>query len=498
MRGREQLPVVRRRRRNSPPVEHLLPSNVRPHSDRPPSPEEGQAVNSQHTTCTGKTRNWKGRGKKLIRLSIIAVVLVKVCILPLLALLLGNGYDRHGGFLGILTDAILRRYYLRFKETQSPQLKLLAYPVVTERTRRRKLPGRSRFLEELLRRHSEHPNGHQANMSETHILPAISQYAKISESLTNPDIGTSETLQQKLVRERCHPGWLCQRCLTSSRWGSIHNCRAICSKCYSKLLCDAQEFEGAKGNQSLPITLYNPIEQASTSFIPRIIHQEFDQEILSWRHPELHRAQNSWRATGWEYRFYTAPLARDFVQRHFQSTVLDAYDSLPRQSQSSLFRLLVLLIEGGVFADIGLMLETDLDTLLSETIGFVAARDDSVDGSRNHCLWNGLMAARPGHPFLAAAVDIFIVFYLHHKDEDDIEAMVCSTPREPLWKLRATSFHDNLVGSCAVGMAVHSTLRENLLTPFCLGRMKSFADEEVLILLVWRALRNSKCARCLH
>lgn len=230
--------------------------------------------------------------------------------------------------------------------------------------------------------------------------------------------------------------------------------------------------------------------------IPRIVHQEFRERIRPWRHAELDRFQNSWRATGWDYRFYTPSMARDFVRRHYPALVLQVYDSPSlRGHQSGLFRLLVLLKEGGIYADMDVLLETNLDSLLTGGTGFAAARDDAKDDSRSHCLWNGIVAARPGHPFVARAVATILNAVLNEWDENDLEAQVCSSRSDSVWKVRAATWQDNILGSCALGMAVHSALGESTLGEFRPGIIplsENGTSERGLILMV-RAIQYGGC-----
>jgi hypothetical protein len=114
------------------------------------------------------------------------------------------------------------------------------------------------------------------------------------------------------------------------------------------------------------------------------------------------------------------------------------------------------------------MLETKLETLLAPNLSFFAARDDS---RFDHCLWNGLIGAQAGHPFIGQAIESFMETVLHRLGLDDVERGVCRTMGRDAasWKLR-TYPEGSLFGSCALGMAVHQALgHQNVLESFPLG-----------------------------
>jgi hypothetical protein len=114
------------------------------------------------------------------------------------------------------------------------------------------------------------------------------------------------------------------------------------------------------------------------------------------------------------------------------------------------------------------MLETKLETLVTPNLLFFAARDDS---RFDHCLWNGLIGAQAGHPFIGQAIESFMETVLNRLGLDDVERGVCRTTGRDaaLWKLR-TYPGESVFGSCALGVAVHQALgHENVLESFPLG-----------------------------
>ncbi|GKY94619.1 hypothetical protein MPSEU_000427400 [Mayamaea pseudoterrestris] len=458
--------VVRRRRLGSPSVaksrlaEHSLSLN------RAAEHQGSRSKDSRKWNLGHLMPNKKFTQQRVLTFILLVIMLFKVALLPVKTLLFGNGYSINGGLVGRFADSVLNR----LEAKRRPRPEFITYPLVTERTRRHKIPGYSRFLEELLARHQSgraQAATFDITTDEIHTQPMIRNTVVNIDSVAPTEESKVSLFHSTLAKNACRPGWICQRCLSSSRWGSLQACSSVCPACYTQLLCDAAAITRKKDKEWVKLQVQTK-QITATRLIPRIIHQEFHEPIFAWQRPELHRFQNAWRAAGWDYRFYTTVMAREYVQRHYSSMVLHAYDKLAmqQQEQSDLFRLLVLLKDGGVYANIDTLLETNLDTLLSANTGFVAARDDSNDGSRDHCLWNGFIAAAPGHPFIVRVVEQVVTAVVQQWDEGDLECMFCLSRREPLWKMRAASLHDNIAGSCALGMTVHSLLGDGAFDQF--------------------------------
>jgi hypothetical protein len=140
--------------------------------------------------------------------------------------------------------------------------------------------------------------------------------------------------------------------------------------------------------------------------------------------------------------------------------------------KADLFRLLVLLKEGGIYADIDVQLDVNLDSFLTNNLSFFVPRDVAIDHwpRANYCLWNGLLGAAPGHPIIARAAEDLMNRILNRQDYYDVEGSVCrQNPAAEIWKLR--SFPILLVtGPCALGISVNGALgRDNLVQGFDLG-----------------------------
>ena len=91
--------------------------------------------------------------------------------------------------------------------------------------------------------------------------------------------------------------------------------------------------------------------------ISRIVHQTYKSKDVPER---MKPFMETWRAMnpGWEMRFYDDEGCTEFVKREFPE-YYDAYAGLPKHvERSDFFRYLVVLREGGVYADIDVVRET--------------------------------------------------------------------------------------------------------------------------------------------
>jgi mannosyltransferase OCH1-like enzyme len=85
----------------------------------------------------------------------------------------------------------------------------------------------------------------------------------------------------------------------------------------------------------------------------------------------------SFRSSGWEHRFYTDDESGSFLSTHFPPEVREAYDTLlPGAFKADLFRYCALFINGGLYADVDILLESNLDILVGPDVGFMAPFDE--------------------------------------------------------------------------------------------------------------------------
>lgn len=280
-----------------------------------------------------------------------------------------------------------------------------------------------------------------------------------------------------LHEQGCYPSWLCSRCLDYGGRGNILDCAKLCGDCYQHIMC-APDISGESTKIEVNVKVYSELIDSTTQprLIPRIIHQTWFEDLTPDRYPDLVRLQNSWVATGWDYRFYNDDDARSVIVKNYPKRFVDAYDNLlPGAFKADFFRYLVLLVHGGVYADIDVLLDSTLDSFVTPELSFFVPRDavgEELD--ERFCLWNGFMGSSPGHPFLVRAVERSLNLIEGRADILDIEKELCQIngPEFENWKSR---FIPSLMltGPCALGVAINEALERNSLTKFDLGLMKA-------------------------
>ena len=284
-----------------------------------------------------------------------------------------------------------------------------------------------------------------------------------------------------LIEEGCNPSWLCSRCLDYGGRGNINECRTICGDCYKHIMCLPESTSKTETKIDINVHISNKSNSSSIQprLIPRIIHQTWFEDLTPDRYPDLVRLQNSWVATGWDYRFYNDEDARLFVVKNYPKRFSDAYDSiLPGAFKADFFRYLVLLVHGGIYADIDVLLDSTLDSFVTPELSFFAPIDavgEELD--EKFCLWNGFMGASPGHPFLVRTVERSLNLIEHRADILDIEHEMCliNGPDFENWKTR---FLPSLMltGPCALGASVNEALERDSLTKFDVGLVKASSN----------------------
>jgi hypothetical protein len=146
-----------------------------------------------------------------------------------------------------------------------------------------------------------------------------------------------QSLADHLTGLGCNAGWICNRCLKTEWFGSYRTCSAVCPPCYEKVIC--HDPHGPVRSEVVVDVLVQerrPLDRnphhnnkySSEYRIPRIIHQTYFEELTPDRYPHLYRLQNSWRASGWDYRFYSDAMAREYIIKNFPSFFIEAFDAL--------------------------------------------------------------------------------------------------------------------------------------------------------------------------
>ena len=125
--------------------------------------------------------------------------------------------------------------------------------------------------------------------------------------------------------------------------------------------------------------------------------------------------------------------------------------------------------DGGIYIDADVLLETNLDSFITPTMSFCIPRETIRDlGREDFCLWNGLIGAAPGHPFIVKAAERILRSISARADYFDVERETCTSngPSAGLWKLRTLTTLI-LSGPCALGMAINDVLgKQDLMSGF--------------------------------
>ena len=148
---------------------------------------------------------------------------------------------------------------------------------------------------------------------------------KIRDGTGAPAKSIKAPLQTRMEKRGVSPGWFCNRCQKTSLYGTFEKCRAFCSRGYEDTMCRLAD-DPEKAEVTVDITVQG--SGMTKKRIPRIIHQTWFEEISPDRYPQLLRLQNSWKHTGWEYRFYTDDSAAQYIRDHFPQRFVDAFDAV--------------------------------------------------------------------------------------------------------------------------------------------------------------------------
>lgn len=255
--------------------------------------------------------------------------------------------------------------------------------------------------------------------------------------------------------------------------GDCNLCRDQCP-CYCTALCKIRPPPKrlvAKWEVKRPRYRRDP-----TRIVPRIVHQTWFEPVTKEKYPNMSRLIESFRQSGWQYEFYDDDRAAQFISAHFPPQVREAYDAIiPGAFKADLFRYCVLLIVGGVYADMDILLESNLDESVHPTVGFMVPQDSpGMTIGHRHCLWNGLMAAAPGHPFLAKTVENVVNNVRNRFTSVDYDDMLCPNPVLAVSHTVDTLF---TAGPCILGASLNDVLKRHRQTGFDYGDIDLFLTE---------------------
>lgn len=260
----------------------------------------------------------------------------------------------------------------------------------------------------------------------------------------------------------CLPSYACHVCLTKQSYAldfksQCKRCGYVCG-CYCKVLCHMRPEQ--KRSVKEYFVQIPSFRTSNFRLIPRIIHQTYFEEITENKYPNFSRLVSSWKYSGWDYRFYDNDASAKFLDIHFPPEVREAYEILaPGAYKADLFRYCVLLIHGGIYADVDVMLNLDLNKI-DDDIGFIVPVDEPGRSEGvGSCLWNGFIAAAPGHPFIAKVIEMVINIVRNRYTAVDIDDMLCPRPNlghSHDWDLLF------ITGPCVLGAAINSILGKDM------------------------------------
>jgi hypothetical protein len=234
----------------------------------------------------------------------------------------------------------------------------------------------------------------------------------------------------------------------------------------------------------LELVVYPPSPTLSRTdrLIPRIVHQTWHEPITKEKYPNWINFQRSFQEQGgYEYRFYTDDEARTLIQTHFPTEIVTAYDDLlPGAYKADLFRYCALLLYGGVYADIDTLRLSNLDDVIKNDTGFMVPLDLQQFSPYNStlCLWNGLMAASPGHPYLAQVIENVVNGVRNRYNLVDFAHMVsCPFQTDPKEMFAVAYLY--ATGPCMLGLSVNQVLGRHEQETFDLGETPGGRNNDI-------------------
>jgi len=277
-----------------------------------------------------------------------------------------------------------------------------------------------------------------------------------------------KTAETEVIKHSLPNATICLQCVKQQ---NCVKCHSQC-QCFCKSLCQDSVRYDDKKFVSKRITVIPPVRtnehfDNGRRLIPKIIHQTYYEEITHEKYPIYHGFVESWKGSGWEYRFYNNSQAEEFLSLHFPPEVRQAFKSLNHGAfKADLFRYCALLIHGGIYADVDTNRTSDLDLAIPRDVGFAVPIANS--GAPRSCLWNGFMAAAPAHPYLATAIEMSVNNIRNRYNTVDITDRLCPMPKlSELWN------HDiySVTGPFLLGMAINTVHETSAQAPFAAGTL---------------------------
>lgn len=200
--------------------------------------------------------------------------------------------------------------------------------------------------------------------------------------------------------------------------------------------------------------------------------QTWFEPVTAEKYPNMSRLIESWKRSGWQYYFWDDDSAAEFLSLHFPPEIREAYDSiLPGAFKADLFRYCVLSIMGGIYSDMDVMLESNLDAAVPPDVGFMTPVDaPGTKPDKRMCLWNGFIASAPGHPFLTKAIEHVVNNIRNRFTVVDYDRMMCPGVELSVVHAFGTLF---TAGPCILGLTVNEIMGRELQQTFVEGDLES-------------------------
>jgi len=329
---------------------------------------------------------------------------------------------------------------------------------------------------------SEHEHNPEIDIKQQNKRQYVTGITDVTSNI-KPNNAENQNFFDLLLLKDCLPRGSkgCRECMKDFKRGTCEKCGKECG-CFCDHLCNTPLVEKAI---SKTFHAKKPIYRVEPNrLIPRRVHQTYFVEPTSSEFPNMSRLVESWRQSGWDHKFYNDTEARAFLLEHFPDEVVEAFDEIiPGAYKADLFRYCVLFIEGGVYADTDVLLETNLDAAVEDDVGFMIPYDEvsiaviqifclllkilisqfnctfickpGTKTRKRMCLWNGFIASAPGHPFLAKAIETVVNNVRNKFTSLDVMNTLCPNP-----DFTVSNSYDVLfiTGPCLLGWSVNMVL----------------------------------------
>jgi len=112
----------------------------------------------------------------------------------------------------------------------------------------------------------------------------------------------------------------------------------------------------------------------------------------------------------YNYEFYDDNECANFIEKHFEKNVLEAYKNLvPGAYKADLFRYCYLYIKGGVYVDCKMICHINFDDLIDMNDTFIVVSDVGPNA-----YWNGFICAKPGLELFKKCIDQIVLNVKNH------------------------------------------------------------------------------------